>query len=105
MSPRIKKRDISQASFLANENREIRASTDGYIVYFRTENIGIGQQNWKREKYKGKVCCVFEHLHLSLSNKWLLSLVKIWSFLKFLNGWGYFLWGLSFLPTLKTLSV
>ena len=56
MSPRIRKRDASVISYL--QNREIRASTDAYLVYFRTENVGLGQQNWKKEHYKGKIWCV-----------------------------------------------
>jgi dTDP-D-glucose 4,6-dehydratase len=56
MSPRIKKRVPSATGFIGN--REIRASTDAYMVYFRTENVGLGQQNWKKEYYKGKVWCV-----------------------------------------------
>ena len=56
MSPRIKKRKPSSISFLGN--REIRSTTDAYMVYFRTENVGLGQQNWKKEHYKGKIWCV-----------------------------------------------
>lgn len=58
MSPRIKVRDASKMSYLFEEKREIRASTDSFIVYFRTENIGLGQQSWKKEFYKGKIWCV-----------------------------------------------
>jgi dTDP-D-glucose 4,6-dehydratase len=58
MSPRIKIRDASASSYLAAENREIRSSTDAYIIYFRTENIGIGQRNYKEIDYKGKIWCV-----------------------------------------------
>ena len=58
MSPRIRVRDASASSYLAKENREIRPSTDAYIIYFRTENIGIGQRNYKEIDYQGKVWCV-----------------------------------------------
>lgn len=58
MSPRIRIRDASASSYLAAENREIRSSTDAYIIYFRTENIGIGQRNYKEIDYRGKIWCV-----------------------------------------------
>ncbi|GEM_PF-542746 len=58
MSPRINKRDTSATSFLASENREIRASTTAYLIHFRKGNIGIGQKDYSIEKYLGKVWCV-----------------------------------------------
>ncbi|MFN2454873.1 MAG: GDP-mannose 4,6-dehydratase, partial [Pyrinomonadaceae bacterium] len=58
MSPRISQRDASVTSFLAKENREIRASTIAYLIHFRKGNIGIGQQSYAKENYKGKVWCV-----------------------------------------------
>jgi len=58
MSPRIRKRDVNDSAYLTETNREIRASTDAYIVYFRTDNIGIGQRNYKKIPYKGKIWCV-----------------------------------------------
>jgi dTDP-D-glucose 4,6-dehydratase len=58
LSPRITKRDVSAASWLGDEDRLIRASTDSYIVHFRRENIGVGQRQYARETYRGKVWCV-----------------------------------------------
>ena len=58
LSPRITKRDASAASWLGDEDRLIRASTDSYLVYFRRENIGVGQRQYEREAYRGKVWCV-----------------------------------------------
>ena len=58
LSPRITKRDASAVSWFGDEDRLIRASTDSYLIYFRRDNIGIGQQSYAREMYRGKVWCV-----------------------------------------------
>ena len=57
-SPRISKREAASAPILGKEKRVIRASTDAYIVHFRTENVGIGQRACTKEFYKGKIWCV-----------------------------------------------
>ncbi|MGI8566887.1 MAG: GDP-mannose 4,6-dehydratase [Pyrinomonadaceae bacterium] len=58
LSPRITQRDASAVSWFGEEDRLIRASTDAYLVHFRRGNIGVGQQNYVREKYRGKIWCV-----------------------------------------------
>jgi len=58
LSPRIAKRDVSAVSWFGAENRAIRASTDAYIVHFRRGNIGVGQRDYVKENYRGKIWCV-----------------------------------------------
>ena len=56
LSPRFNKRRETQT--VLSSGREIRASTDAFMVYFRRQNIGIDKDVAQHEPYSGKIWCL-----------------------------------------------
>ena len=58
LHPRFTTRSVDAQATLAETGRVIRPTMPAYMVFFRSENIGLDQKVCTRETYRGKIWCL-----------------------------------------------